>query len=303
MVIDHIMRENTKNWDITFYVPAILMASYQSRQPRLKPLLDAVPPGFVVDTPWLRARGIDPKSIHNYVARGWIERIVRGVYRRPLPEGVPTEDKLSWTVLLISLQRLMNYSVHLGGENALDLAGHRHYLRLGGWHRIHLCGEVPSWLRRLPLAEKIVTRPNKLFGDDSTGIEDSRLGMGALFELWGWRVRLSSPERAILEMLNEVPQRTSFDHLDKIFDGLVLLRPKVLSKLLYSCQSVKVRRLFFVFADRHQHPWRKHLDTSKIDFGSGPRALVKGGRFHPTYGITIPQELMPFERSDVNTDF
>ncbi|MDE0047059.1 MAG: AbiEi antitoxin N-terminal domain-containing protein, partial [bacterium] len=48
------------------------------RTSRLKPLLDAVPPGFMVDTPWLRARGIDSKSIHDYVARGWLERVVRG---------------------------------------------------------------------------------------------------------------------------------------------------------------------------------------------------------------------------------
>ena len=51
-------------------------------------LLDKVPPGFMVDAKWLRAQGIDPKSIHGYMARGWLERIVRGVYRRPLPEGV-----------------------------------------------------------------------------------------------------------------------------------------------------------------------------------------------------------------------
>ena len=65
------------------------MVMNHPRKPRLKPLLDAVPPGFLVDTRWLKAQGIDPKSIHNYVARGWLERVVRGLYRRPLPEGVP----------------------------------------------------------------------------------------------------------------------------------------------------------------------------------------------------------------------
>ena len=59
------------------------MVMSRQRTPRLKPLLDTVPPGFMVDTPWLRAQGIDPKSIHDYVARGWLERLVRGVYRRP----------------------------------------------------------------------------------------------------------------------------------------------------------------------------------------------------------------------------
>ena len=92
---------------------------------RVKPLLDTLPPGFVVDTPWLIARGIDPKSIHDYVTRGWLERLVRGVYRRPARHGAHGGGEF-WAVLLLSLQRLMNYAVHLGGESALDLAGYSH---------------------------------------------------------------------------------------------------------------------------------------------------------------------------------
>ncbi|MCE2523246.1 MAG: AbiEi antitoxin N-terminal domain-containing protein [Rhodobacteraceae bacterium] len=82
--------------------------------------LDTVPPGFMVDTPWLKALGIDSKSIHDYVARGWLERVVRGVYRRPLPEGAQGDREESWAIPLLSLQWLMKYAVHLGGESALD---------------------------------------------------------------------------------------------------------------------------------------------------------------------------------------
>ena len=49
-----------------FHNHAISMAMNHSRTPRLKPLLDTVPPGFLVDTSWLKARSIDPKSIHDY---------------------------------------------------------------------------------------------------------------------------------------------------------------------------------------------------------------------------------------------
>ena len=63
-------------------------------------------------------------------------------------------------------------------------------------------------------------------------------------------------------------------------------------EVLQACRSVKVRRLFFVYADRHEHGWRKHLDTSGIDFGSGPRALKEGGRLHPTYRIYVPEALV-----------
>ena len=266
------------------------------RTPRLKPLLDKVPPGFLVDTPWLRAQGIDPRSIHDYVARGWLDRVVRGVYRRPLPEGVEDAGEVSWEVVLLSLQRLMGCAVHLGGESALDLAGYAHYLNLGGTPRVLFHGDVPSWLKRMPVATEIVVRRRTLFGDDALGIVDAGGAGGSggpALELWRWPIGASSPERAILEALDELPHGASFENLDRIFEGLTTLRPERLTALLAACRSVKVRRLFFVFADRHGHGWRRHLDASKVDFGCGPRALVAGGRLHPAYRIYVPEALVP----------
>ena len=248
-----------------------------------------------MDTAWLRERGIDAKSIHDYTARGWIERVVRGVYRRPLPVGIET-DKLSWQVVLLSLQRFKGRKVHLGGESALDFAGHVHYLSLGGKRKVHFYGDAPSWLKRLPTTEQIVVHRSTLFGEDSTGIDaayDLGEENGWAVNVWRWPIMTSIPERAILEAINELPGKASFENLDKIFEGMVGLRPKRLTALLAICRSVKVRRLFFVFADRHAHSWRHHLDTEQIDFGSGPRALVEGGKFHPTYGISVPEFLMP----------
>ena len=266
------------------------------RKQRLKPLLDKVPPGFIVDTPWLRAQGLDPKSIHDYVARGWLERVIRGVYRRPLPEGVQSAHEPSWEVSLLSLQRLMGYDVHLGGESALDFGGYAHFLRLRRQPRVHLYGAVPSWLRRMPVQTQVVVRQRTLFGDDPIGIHDAdrhERPSRPMLDVWRWPVRASSPERAILEALDELPHRASFENLDKVFEGLTSLRPKQLMALLTTCRSVKVRRLFLVFADKHQHRWRKHLDTSKIDIGSGPRALAVGGKLHPTYLIYVPEGLVP----------
>ena len=272
------------------------MALYHHRTPRLKPLLDAVPAGFLVDTPWLRARGIDPKSIHDYVARGWLERIVRGVYRRPLPDGAQGGHAEAWAVPLLSLQWLMKYAVHLGGESAIDMAGYAPGLSLGGRSRVHFYGEAPSWLNRLPMQTEIVVRRSTLFSDDHLGIDDINPTAAAIWpmvDVWRWPLRTSSPERAILEALDELPRSTTFENLDRIFEGLMWLRPKRLTALLTACRSVKVRRLFFVFADRHQHAWRRHLDASGIDFGSGPRALAKGGKCHPTYRIYVPEAFLP----------
>lgn len=121
-------------------------------------------------------------------------------------------------------------------------------------------------------------------------------------DVWRWPVWASSPERAILEALDELPRHASFDNLDKVFEGLVSLRPRRLAALLAACDSVKVRRLFFVFADRHDHPWREHINASAVDFGSGPRALVDGGRFHPAYRISVPETLMPADPGGTDSD-
>jgi hypothetical protein len=57
---------------------------------------------------------------------------------------------------------------------------------------------------------------------------------------------------------------------------------------------VKVKRLFFYFADRHRHAWVKHLDAGAIDFGTGKRMLVPGGKLDPTPQITVPEDMDGF---------
>ena len=249
-----------------------------------------------MDTRWLKARGIDAKSIHDYVARGWLERIIRGVYRRPLPETVQVPETVPWDSALLSLQRIMEYDLHLGGVSALDLAGYAHYLHLGGAPRIHLYGNAPSWLKRLPSDAQIIVHRRTLFGDDRTGITDSDRDAresSQSVNVWHWPLKASSPERAVLEALDELCDDAGFEKLNKVFESLTTLRPKQLMALLIACQSVKVRRLFFVFADRHKHAWHKYLDADQVNFGSGPRVLVKGGKTHPTYRIYVPENFIP----------
>ena len=287
------------------------MVMGHQRTPRLKPFLERVPPGFLVDAAWLKRFGIDPKSIHDYAERGWLERVVRGVYRRPLPHtdqaGRPlVRPETDWQLPLLSIQWIMGHDVHLGGLSALGFHGLAHYLPLGGGERIYLYGEVPSWLARLPGKTQFVVRSRVLFGDDLTGVENAEhqfesapgAGHGPTVSPWRWPLKVSSPERAILEALDELPAHATFDNLDMIFQSLTNLRPRRLMTLLRTCRSIKVKRLFFVFADRHAHAWLKHLDKNVIDFGSGPRALAKGGKLHPVYRIYVPETLLPADMDE-----
>lgn len=76
-----------------------------------------------------------------------------------------------------------------------------------------------------------------------------------------------------------------------LVDGLRTLSPRRLQMLLIACRSVKVKRLFFWFAERHNQTWLKQLDRDKVDLGTGKRMLVKGGKLDPQYLITIPSDL------------
>jgi hypothetical protein len=104
-------------------------------------------------------------------------------------------------------------------------------------------------------------------------------------------VRYSSKERAVLELLDELPKHESFHQADALMEGMTDLSPRRLQTLLEACASVKVKRLFLFFADRHRHAWLSRLDTSGIDLGSGKRVLVKGGKLDPRYKITVPADL------------
>ena len=73
--------------------------------------------------------------------------------------------------------------------------------------------------------------------------------------------------------------------------NLALFKLVRLQKLLADCRSVKVKRLFFFFADRHQHAWLERLDKDAIDLGEGKRMLVKGGKLNKPYQITVPEDL------------
>lgn len=272
---------------------------------KLNQLQRDLPEGLLVDAAWLKARGYSAQLCRKYVTAGWLERPAHGVYRKP-------GGKLLWEHVIISLQTLLTKPLLVGGGTALTLHGFSHYLRREE-KEVHLYGpeDAPTWLNKLPLPIKFVSHNSgALFRNEPIHFGLTSLGwnlkdnseaanenpQGASFRImpwgqWDWPLTLSTPERAVLEMLDGLPAHESFDQADKIMEGLATLSPRRLQKLLLDCKSIKVKRLFFFFADRHNHPWRKHLDKDAVDLGTGKRMLVPGGRLDPTYLITVPEEL------------
>jgi hypothetical protein len=264
----------------------------------LKQLLAGVPPGFYTDLRWLSEHGISRQLAHRYVELGWLERVARGLFRRPAVELAAASPGADWVIPVLSAQWIMHYDLHVGGSTALSLAGHTHYLPLGDGEVVYLYSDAtPTWLAHLQLQSELRLRNTKLFADPDLGVENAGVGTpgesGYALDFWQLPVKASSPERAILEAIDELPDNEGFHNLDMLFEGLTNLRPRLLTELLVSCRKVQVKRLFLVFADRHDHAWRKHVDTSSVDLGVGDRAFTPGGKLHPDYRITVPAELMP----------
>jgi Transcriptional regulator, AbiEi antitoxin, Type IV TA system/Transcriptional regulator, AbiEi antitoxin N-terminal domain len=271
----------------------------KQRNRKLNWLAHHLPEGLLADARWLTRHGYSTSLRTQYVAAGWLKQPARGVYCRP-------RGALSWQQVMISLQALLEYPLLVGGRTALEAQGYAHYLAQNV-SEIHLYGPKapPLWLNKLKLGVHFLYHNDrKLFrnGLPSTGlthlegVKDTSASQRDdwMIENWGqwdWPLAFSTPERAILELLDELPKHESFHQADMLLQGLANLSPRRLQKLLVECRSVKVKRLFFYFADRHQHAWLKRLDRRAINLGEGKRMLVKGGKLDKTYRITVPEGL------------
>lgn len=67
----------------------------------------------------------------------------------------------------------------------------------------------------------------------------------------GMPLTVSAPERAILELVDEVPERETFHQADVLVEGLRNLSPA--SHATRRLPQHKVKRLLLWLAERHEH--------------------------------------------------
>lgn len=266
-----------------------------------------LPDGLLANTAWFQKRGFSRQLLNHYVNSGWLEQPARGVYKRPRGE-------LTWEQVVISMQTLMEMPVIVGGRTALELQNHSHYLSFDR-REVHLYGTMtlPHWVSALDLGVTFYRHnDHKLFRNEPihralTSLSKDWQGSetkntypieSGVFKAvrWGQKwLALSTVERAYLELLDGVPEKISFDLADKLMEGMATLSPRRLQKLLLDCKSVKVKRLFLFFTDRHPHSWSKYLKRDQIDLGKGKRVLAKNGKLDKKYQITVPKDLYATE--------
>lgn len=256
---------------------------------------------MLADARWLTGKGYPSPLRTSYVDNGWLERLGRGVFRRPSPTPV------HWQQVVASLQTLLGRSVVVGGRTALELQGYAHYPSPHGPRTVHLHGDddrLPGWLHSLGEPRYVYRNTRRLFPSrpvaESMNVYRNTVPHGDLAAsddlVWRrldfvWGVVMSTPERAALELLDELPARESFHEADMLTSGLVNLRPGRMSRLLSACRSVKVKRLFLWFGERHGHQWVDRLDLEGVDLGRGKRMVVRGGKLDSKYQMTMPEDI------------
>lgn len=245
---------------------------------RLKELVCHWPWGAVYTQIYLTEAGYSADLVKSYRKAGWIEWVGTGAFSR-------CGDTVDWMGGLYAIQKQLEVRVHAGGRTALELQGYAHYGRMSG-DVANLFGShtvrLPKWFKVHDWGVKLNYKRTIFLPYD---LEESFTE----YHHRGFKIRISSLERAIIEVVYLTPSDHGFDEAQKLMDMLTTLRPAVVQALLERCDSVRTKRLFLYMAEKAGHAWFRCLNTEAINLGSGNRMLVKGGKLNRKYMISVPQ--------------
>ena len=248
------------------------------RNSKLQKLHQTLAHHGVATSGFLESLGIYQQLVNSYVKSGWLKGLGGGAYFwAHYPPHLEEAIK--------SLQQQLKHPVHIGGKTIVRQM-RPHYLPLGDSPMFlfspALSKTLPRWFQTYPWPQKIYFLRTKLFKKNFfLGIKENEEGL-----------KVSKLERALFEMLYELPQKHSWEEVDKIFENLYGLNPSLVQKCLENCQSMKTRRLFLLFSQRHNHSWFERMKTDEVSLGQGVYPLYKKGVVHPYLKISVPSFLM-----------
>lgn len=242
----------------------------------------SIPVGGVLTSAWLTERNVQRGEQSKFVRSGWLVRLTQGVYQF-------AGDNAMLYMALATYIGQTDCKCHIGASSALDLRGYTHFLSLAKARSFVFTtkeDKLQKWIAAREWDMDVILVSTSIFQDDC-GLE--------LYEVNGQQLRISSPERAIMECLYLYPKYSALMDTYYLMEMLTTLRPKLVTELLLKCSSVKVKRLFLYMAEKTKFPWVKALKLDGVDLGSGTRSLVQGGVLDAKYKITIPKELADYE--------
>lgn len=245
---------------------------------KINQLLSSQPSGIVLASSWLGEQGYSLDLQKQYKKSKWFDSIGTGALIR---HG----DQVDYLGGIYALQAQLGLSVHPAAKTALSMQGKAHYLELAT-KSVQLFGgkedSLPLWFRKRDWGVSVDCKLTSFIPPDLGLVE---------VEHKSFKVRVSSPARAVMECLYLAPKSQPLMEVYELMESLNNLRPATVQSLLEACTSVKVKRLFLYLADRAGHEWLNYLKLDKVDLGSGKRAIVSDGVYVPKYQITVPKAL------------
>ncbi|MFY3854347.1 type IV toxin-antitoxin system AbiEi family antitoxin domain-containing protein [Achromobacter xylosoxidans] len=227
-----------------------------TRLSKLNALYTHLAPGAPLTSEDLAALGISADLAVHYVRAGWLTRLTRGVFYRS-----NDDDDLALNPSLSLLERRLE-GLHVGGKSALEWHGLRRcmsqppLLHLYGW----AAGRLPEWFAERFPAEY---HRKRLFDERP----DALLHVDP-FEKRNGAPQVSTPERALLELLSDVGVRQPLQEAREFVEDTYHLRADVLRGLLQCCKSVKTVRLCLHLGREQALPWAAKLDPVALPTGS-----------------------------------
>lgn len=254
---------------------------------KLQNLLESWPPGTVTTTKWLTKSGFSRQLISAYKTGGWVKPFGPGAFFKP-------QDTIEWYGALHALQFQLGLDIHVGGKTALELQGLAHNIPMG-YQTIDLLVAprtlIPQWFSGHQWTEHVRITENSVL---PSKIEIDEIAVGS------FNIRVSSRERAALELLCLTPRFYIFEETRIFMESLGTLRPDILSKLLAKCTSEKAKRLLFYFGDQQDHAWRSKINEKKCKIGDSLLKIAsQNGKYHAKYNLFLPKEYVMEDDKDV----
>ncbi len=236
----------------------------------LKDIMRLIHQKGVVTASYLQRQGVSYQRMLKYRRADWLSPLGVGAFCEA--GTAPSFDSA-----FVALSEQLKLPVHLGGKTALARRGILQFAPVGGMRSdVYLKRgfRLPKWF--LDTFDGQFIRKSSTLFEGETGVEKEGNGLA-----------ISAPERAYLELAAEVPDKMSVGELYQLMESADSLRPDLVEALLRLCGSIKAKRVFLLLADDLGHWWRKRIDMTKIDLGSGCRLIDKGGDFHSKYNLIV----------------
>lgn len=247
------------------------------------------PKGTVATLKWFQDHGGYQQLLYFYQNAPWVKKIGRGAY-------IQFGDSVDWKGGLFAVQSQLDLPVHVGGKTALELSGFGHNIQVGDTSVVYLFSSekvhLPSWFVKYPWDDKLHFKRLVIFqSQPDIGLMDFNMG--------SYRIKGSTPERAMLEICALVPNSHSFEAGGHFMESLLSLRVSHVQALLETCSSVKAKRLFLYFADTCNMPWFQKLKINNVDLGKGKRQIAERGHLNKKYLITVPRKQNDLSLNDI----